>query len=131
MYLKDKIFFLKEALEADMLTPVRRELWFRRHKGILMDAKSYDFEEPAFLKDVLEFRGKCTLLISQLGKEEGLKWPNSSVIPGLERLVFKIDDCLNARWNNVNSLNPELGRADVIHWPASTVWGWLEPARYP
>ncbi|KAJ8040443.1 hypothetical protein HOLleu_14738 [Holothuria leucospilota] len=48
MYLTDKIFFLKEALEADVLKPVRRESWFRRHKDVLMDCESHDWEEPEF-----------------------------------------------------------------------------------
>ncbi|KAJ8026156.1 hypothetical protein HOLleu_33918 [Holothuria leucospilota] len=96
MYLNDKLFFLREALEAGILWPVRRQLWFRMYKGVLMDSSSNDWDDQEFWGIVLNFKKKCTLLISELGRQEKLEWPMTAVIPGLEALVVKIDDCLQA-----------------------------------
>ncbi|KAJ8019137.1 hypothetical protein HOLleu_42467 [Holothuria leucospilota] len=97
MYLNDKLYYLREALEAGILEPVRRKhLWFRMYKGVLMDSSSNDWEWPEFWEIVLNFKNNCTLLISLLGEKENLEWPMTAVIPGLETLVTNLDDCLSA-----------------------------------
>ncbi|KAJ8040805.1 hypothetical protein HOLleu_15207 [Holothuria leucospilota] len=94
MYLNDKLYYLREALEAGILSPIRRELWFRQYKGILMDSSTNDWEDLGFLQIVLNFKSECALTVSGLGREENLEWPYTAVIPGLEALVAKLDDCL-------------------------------------
>ncbi|KAJ8048822.1 hypothetical protein HOLleu_01293 [Holothuria leucospilota] len=45
MYLTDNIFYLKQALDTETLSPVIRDLGFRAFKGILRDSKSQDWED--------------------------------------------------------------------------------------
>ncbi|KAJ8048824.1 hypothetical protein HOLleu_01295 [Holothuria leucospilota] len=49
MYQPDEIFYLKQALDAETLSPVIRDLSVRAFKGILRDSRSQDWEDRTFL----------------------------------------------------------------------------------
>ncbi|KAJ8040445.1 hypothetical protein HOLleu_14740 [Holothuria leucospilota] len=98
MDLKDKIYFLREELEAAVLNPlIRPKLWYRAGKGIIGDSRSHDWVlEIDFLWMKIEFRAECTRLITELGEAEYPHWPRLSAITALEKVVVKLDDCLKA-----------------------------------
>ena len=96
IYLNDKLYFLRESLQQVALHLIMADWSFRALWGILFNSYNTDWTDPEFVRIAIRFRSDCTWHISRLGHEEGLEWPMSSVIPALENLVSKVDNCLLA-----------------------------------
>ncbi|KAJ8048827.1 hypothetical protein HOLleu_01298 [Holothuria leucospilota] len=99
MYLPNEIFYLKQALDAESLSPVIRDLGFRAFKGILRDSRSQDWEDRKFLTIALSCHRQLETYIKEVeGREGNLEWPWTSAIPASKEVFRRIVECLEAAY---------------------------------